>query len=51
MAFASRTLSAAEKKYAHLDKEEGLAIVFGVEKFNSIHGYLENLRFARTTSH
>ena len=36
VAFASRSLSPAEKKYAQLDKE-GLAIVFGVKKF---HGYL-----------
>ena len=36
IAFASRSLSKAEKGYAHLDKE-GLAIVFGVKKF---HQYL-----------
>ena len=33
IAFASRSLSTAEKKYAQLDKE-GLAIVFGVRKFH-----------------
>ena len=33
VAFASRSLSVAEKKYAHLDKE-GLAIIFGVKKFH-----------------
>ena len=32
IAFASRSLAAAEKKYAQLEK--GLAIVFGVKKFN-----------------
>jgi len=33
IAFASRSLSPAEKKYSQLDKE-GLAIVFGVQKFH-----------------
>ena len=33
VAFASRSLNTAEKKYAQLEKE-GLAIVFGVKKFN-----------------
>ena len=36
VAFASRSLSPAEKKYAQLDKE-GLAIMFGVRHF---HHYL-----------
>ena len=34
IAYASRTLSAAEKGYSQLDKE-GLAILFGVKKFHS----------------
>ena len=33
IAFASHTLSKAEQRYAHLDKE-GLAIVWGVKKFH-----------------
>ena len=33
IAFVSRSLSQAEKGYAHLDKE-GLAIVYGVKKFD-----------------
>ena len=36
IAFASRTLSPAEKGYSQLEKE-GLACVFGVKKF---HEYL-----------
>ena len=35
IAFASRTLSKVEQRYAHLDKEE-LAIVWGVKKFTNI---------------
>ena len=35
VAFASQTLAPAEKNYSQLDKE-GLAIIFGVEKFHNI---------------
>ena len=45
VAFASRTLSAAEKNYAHLDRE-GLALVFGVTKF---HKYLFGRSFVVQT--
>ena len=34
IAFASRTLSGAEQKYAQLEKE-GLACNFGIKKFRS----------------
>ena len=47
VAFASRSLSPAEKKYAHLDKE-GLAIIFGVKKF---HGYLFGRKFKIRSDH
>ena len=47
VAFASRSLSVAEKKYAHLDKE-GLAIIFGVKKFN---GYLFGRKFEIQSDH
>jgi len=36
IAFACRSLSSAEQKYMHLDKE-GLTIIFGVKK---LHQYL-----------
>ena len=41
------TLSAAEKKYAQLDKE-GLSIVFSVKKF---HNYLFGTKFEIRTDH
>ena len=47
VAFASRSLSPAEKKYAQLDKE-GLAIVFGVRHF---HHYLLGRRFTIFSDH
>ena len=47
IAFASRTLSPAERKYAHLDKE-GLSIIFGVKKF---HGYLFGRKFVIRSDH
>ena len=47
MAFASRSLSPAEKKYAQLDKE-GLAIVFGARHFQH---YLLGCRFTIYSDH
>ena len=48
IAFASCSLSAAEKKYSQLD-EEGLLIVFSVKKF---HNYsLGSLKSEQITSH
>ena len=47
IAFASRSLSPAEKKYSQLDKE-GLAIVFGVKKF---HQYLAGSTFSIYSDH
>jgi len=45
--FASHSLSKAEQKYAHLDKE-GLAIVFGVRRF---HPYLFGRTFTIYSDH
>ena len=47
VAFASRSLSKAEKNYAHLDKE-ALAIMFGVRKF---HQYLYGRTFTIFSDH
>ena len=47
IAFASRSLAAAEKKYSQLDKE-GLAVVFGVKKF---HQYLFGRSFTIKSDH
>ena len=47
VAFASRSLAPAEKKYAQLDKE-ALAIIFGVKKF---HQYLSGRKFTIHSDH
>ena len=47
IAFASRTLKVAEKKYAQLEKE-GLAIVFGTKKFDN---YLYGQTFTIKSDH
>lgn len=47
IAYASRSLGPAEKKYAHLDKE-GLAIIFGVKRF---HQYIVGRHFTILSDH
>ena len=47
VAYASRTLTDAEKRYSQLDKE-ALAIVFGVKKF---HHYLYGRKFSIVSDH
>ena len=47
IAYASRTLSVAEKNYSQIEKE-GLSIVFGVRKF---HQYVYGRRFCLWTDH
>ena len=47
IAFASKTLSTSERNYSQVEKE-GLALVFGVKKFQS---YLYGHRFTLVTDH
>ena len=47
IAYASRSLSPAERNYSQLDKE-GLSLVFGVTKF---HQYLHGMTFVLITDH
>ena len=47
VSYASRTLSVAERNYAHVEKE-GLALVFAVRKF---HQFLYGIKFALFTDH
>ena len=48
IAFASRTLTVAEKKYTQLEKE-GIAIVFGTKSFTII-SMAESLKFNLITN-
>ena len=47
VAYASRTLTSAEKNYSQLEKE-GLAIIFGAKKF---HNYLFGRKFSIESDH
>lgn len=47
IAFASRTLSKAQKKYSQIERE-GLAIIFGVIKF---YQYIFGLKFKLVIDH
>ena len=49
VAYASRTVSTAERNYAHLDKE-ALAVVFAVKNFHQFC-MVAILRFTQITNH